>query len=65
MTRATKATEAPHQLERQDLRNVSLLACFPDGGISHDAEWIVISYGFYLLVILLAIPFGAGDWFIF
>jgi hypothetical protein len=25
---------------------------------------IVISYGFYLLVILLAIPFGAGDWFI-
>jgi hypothetical protein len=37
----------------------------PDGGILNDAVWIVISYGFYLLVMLLAIPFGAGDWFIF
>jgi hypothetical protein len=58
----------PRPCTRWSDRMSAIFSCShvsPDGGISNDAVWIVISYGFYLLVMLLAIPFGAGDWFIF
>lgn len=66
MTPAAKATEAPCTSWSDRISAMFLSShVFPDGGISHDADWIVISFGFYILVILLAIPFGAGDWLYF